>query len=107
MDKRARKIHNQSDPSNAGTKHLIAITYSIHPREYQPSGHRDAPYPRSNRDENVKQTSVEGVSSLLSPTHCTSRGCGWFPKRVKLGNCRVGWIEEEVLEWLQIRIDAR
>ena len=32
---------------------------------------------------------------------------GEFPKRVKLGNNRVGWIEQEVLDWLQIRIDAR
>ena len=32
---------------------------------------------------------------------------GEFPKRVKLGNNRVGWIEEEVLDWLQVRIDAR
>ncbi|MBL4662088.1 MAG: AlpA family phage regulatory protein [Flavobacteriaceae bacterium] len=32
---------------------------------------------------------------------------GQFPKRVKLGNCRVGWIESEVLDWLQIKIDAR
>jgi prophage regulatory protein len=33
-----------------------------------------------------------------------------FPKRVRLGNgprARVGWIEQEVLDWLQARIDAR
>ena len=33
-----------------------------------------------------------------------------FPKRLRLGNgprSRVGWIESEVMEWLQIRIDAR
>lgn len=33
-----------------------------------------------------------------------------FPKRVRLGNgvrSRVGWIESEVLEWLQKRIDER
>ncbi len=32
---------------------------------------------------------------------------GKFPKRVKLGQNRVGWIEEEVLDWLQQRIDER
>lgn len=35
---------------------------------------------------------------------------GVFPKRVRLGNgprARVGWIEQEVLDWLQARIDAR
>lgn len=32
---------------------------------------------------------------------------GSFPKRVKLGPCRVGWIENEVLDWLHKRIDAR
>ena len=33
-----------------------------------------------------------------------------FPKRVRLGNgprSRVGWIEGEVMEWLQKRIDER
>lgn len=32
---------------------------------------------------------------------------GKFPKRVRLGACRVGWIEAEVHDWLQERIDAR
>jgi prophage regulatory protein len=32
---------------------------------------------------------------------------GRFPKRVKLGQCRVGWIEQEVLDWLQERIQRR
>ena len=30
-----------------------------------------------------------------------------FPKRVQLGQCRVGWVEEEVLRWIQERIDRR
>ena len=43
-----------------------------------------------------------------SPQHIARlEKAGQFPKRVKLGNCRVGWIEDEVLDWLQSRIDAR
>jgi len=45
---------------------------------------------------------------LYSPQHIARlEKAGEFPKRVKLGNNRVGWIEQEVLDWLQIRIDAR
>ena len=45
---------------------------------------------------------------LYSPQHIARlENAGEFPKRVKLGNNRVGWIEQEVLDWLQIRIDAR
>lgn len=32
---------------------------------------------------------------------------GAFPKRVNLGPNRVGWVESEVLEWLQERIKRR
>jgi len=32
---------------------------------------------------------------------------GLFPKRVQLGPNRVGWIESEVLDWIQERMDAR
>ena len=32
---------------------------------------------------------------------------GRFPKRVQLGPCRVGWVESEVLKWLQERIELR
>ena len=45
---------------------------------------------------------------LYSPQHIARlEAAGQFPKRVKLGNNRVGWIENEVLDWLQERIDAR
>ena len=32
---------------------------------------------------------------------------GKFPKRVQLGPCRVGWVEQEVLEWMHERVAAR
>jgi len=48
---------------------------------------------------------------LYSPQHIQRlEDAGRFPKRVRLGNCprsRVGWIEQEVLDWLQERIEAR
>ena len=48
---------------------------------------------------------------LYSPQHIQRlEDAGRFPKRVRLGDCprsRVGWIEQEVLEWLQRRIEAR
>ena len=45
---------------------------------------------------------------LYSPQHIARlEAAGQFPKRVQLGVNRVGWVEEEVLEWLQQRIDAR
>ncbi len=45
---------------------------------------------------------------LYSPQHIARlEAAGEFPKRIKLGQCRVGWIEGEVMEWLQERIDSR
>ncbi len=45
---------------------------------------------------------------LYSPQHIARlEKAGNFPLRVKLGQARVGWIESEVLDWLQERIDGR
>lgn len=45
---------------------------------------------------------------LYSPQHIARlEKVGKFPKRVRLGNNRVGYVEDEVWEWLQDRIDER
>ncbi len=45
---------------------------------------------------------------LYSPQHVARlEKAGEFPKRVQLGPNRVGWVEEEVLDWLQSRLDRR
>jgi len=45
---------------------------------------------------------------LYSPQHIARlEAAGKFPKRVQLGANRVGWVEDEVLDWLQQKIDRR
>lgn len=45
---------------------------------------------------------------LYSPQHVARlEAVGQFPKRVRLGPNRVGWVEEEILDWLQQRINRR
>ncbi len=45
---------------------------------------------------------------LYSPAHITRlEAAGKFPKRVQLGPSRVGWVEQEVLDWLTERIKQR
>ena len=45
---------------------------------------------------------------LYSPQHVARlEAAGAFPKRIQLGQCKVGWIEQEVLDWLQERIKRR
>lgn len=45
---------------------------------------------------------------LYSPQHVARlEAAGQFPKRVRLGANRVGWVEDEVLCWLRERIDRR
>jgi prophage regulatory protein len=45
---------------------------------------------------------------LYSPQHIARlEKAGTFPKRVTLGQNRVGWLEREVLDWLNERINRR
>ena len=32
---------------------------------------------------------------------------GRFPKRIKLGANRVGWLESEIDQWIEARVNAR
>ena len=43
-----------------------------------------------------------------SPQHIARlEKAGKFPKRVTLGQNRVGWVEEEINQWIRDRIDER
>jgi prophage regulatory protein len=49
----------------------------------------------------VKRTTGYSRSSIYSQI-----AQGTFPKPVRLGKRAVGWLESEIQEWLQRRIDA-
>ena len=45
---------------------------------------------------------------LYSPQHIARlEKAVKFPKRIQLGPNRVGWVESEVLDWIQTRLDQR
>ena len=45
---------------------------------------------------------------LYSPQHIARlEKAGLFPKRVQLGPNRVGWVEAEMLDWLNQRLEQR
>lgn len=45
---------------------------------------------------------------LYSPQHIARlEKAGQFPKRVQLGQSRVGWVEAEVLDWLTSKLNRR
>lgn len=45
---------------------------------------------------------------LYSPQHIARlEAAGSFPKRVRLGSGRVGWVDAEVHDWLVARIAER
>jgi prophage regulatory protein len=45
---------------------------------------------------------------LYSPQHVARlEKAGLFPKRVQLGLNRVGWVESEVMDWLEQRLALR
>ena len=45
---------------------------------------------------------------LYSPQHVARlEKAGKFPLRIQIGPNRVGWVESEILDWLQERLDRR
>ena len=50
---------------------------------------------------------VEHVSGYSRTTIWRHEREGLFPRRVKIGKARVGWLESEVREWIAARKAAR
>jgi prophage regulatory protein len=59
-----------------------------------------------------KLTSKKELKSVYGIPYCFAHiarleAAGEFPKRVKLGACRVAWVAEEVEDWIEERIATR
>lgn len=80
---------------------------------------KEAP-PRFKRDEGlIPQCGIGNLPRFLSADEVSEAvkyskvhiyrlmDRGEFPKRVQIGRNRVGWLESEVAEWLNARIEAR
>jgi prophage regulatory protein len=50
---------------------------------------------------------VSDITRLSPVTIWRLERKGLFPRRMKLGAKRVGWVEREVLDWIVARIAAR
>lgn len=50
----------------------------------------------------LTRSTVDNFLSKKSPHYDAT-----FPKPIKLGGRAIGWLESEVIEWIQSRIDAR
>jgi prophage regulatory protein len=59
------------------------------------------------RDRIVRVRELEGLVGRDSVSIWRDERAGRFPKRLKIGPRAVGWLESEILEWLQKRAAER
>lgn len=55
----------------------------------------------------IRIAQVIAVTGLSKATIYRYMDKGVFPRRIKLGEHSVGWIEEEVIAWIESRVQAR
>jgi len=55
----------------------------------------------------LRRSEVEGLTGLSRSSIYERVAAGTFPKPINLGGSAVGWLERELEEWLQARIQER
>jgi prophage regulatory protein len=55
----------------------------------------------------LTEPQVEALVPFSSSHRRRMEHAGHFPRRVKLGPCRVGWVESEVNDWIAARVAER
>lgn len=59
------------------------------------------------RQRILRKPELLNMVGLSDPTIWRLERDGKFPKRVRLGGNSCGWLESEVLQWVQSRMEAR
>lgn len=60
-----------------------------------------------NRQRIIRKPELLNMVGLSDPTIWRMERDGSFPKRLRLGGNSCGWLESEVLHWVQSRMEAR
>ena len=55
----------------------------------------------------LRRHEVEAITGLSRSSIYAQMANGHFPKPVNIGDRAVGWIAEEVSEWIEAKVDAR
>ncbi len=61
----------------------------------------------SSNDRILRKPEVGFKTGLSDPTIWRMERDGKFPKRLKMGGKSVGWLESEIIAWIQEKIRER
>ncbi len=61
----------------------------------------------ATRPRILRRPDVLDMVGASAPTIWRWEKAGTFPRRIRLGGNSVGYLESEILEWLQHRLDER
>ena|ERR1700747_197210 len=94
----------------ANVRHLILCSFSL-PASWFLASIRVLPLSREC-PMTQKLVSKKELKSVYGVPYCFAHikrleDAGEFPKRVKLGACRVAWVAEEVESWIDERVALR
>ncbi len=66
-----------------------------------------APNSSSSRLRILRRSEVLSMVPLSEASLWRMEKVGRFPKRIRLGSQSYGWAENEVMDWIRLRMEAR
>ena len=55
----------------------------------------------------LRRPAVEAITGLSRSTIYQNMQAGEFPKPIRLGAKAVGWVESEIVDWIETRVSER